>query len=543
MAEQTVAGGNALAYDVVIVGAGVAGLVAALDLLEINPSARIAFIDKGEMGSSGSTPLAQGGMAAAMGPDDSPALHAADTIIAGDGLCDPRAVEVLALEGPARVHDLIRRGAMFDRNPDGSLALAREGGQRVARSVRTADASGAEIFRALREAATGRVTRLQGIACAIARADNLPAEPEAAAGVWVLLDDLDASQLGPAQTAGLALVRADAVLLATGGCGGLFAGTTNRDGATADGVTLAAGIGAALIDLEFIQFHPTGLKVADPDSFWRLLLTEALRGAGAVLLDDAGRRFMVDRHPDAELAPRHIVTKGILDQPGGAWLDATGLSAEALAHEFPTVVSGARAAGFELAREPVPIEPVQHYMIGGVATDLHARTSVPRLYAAGETAVTGVHGANRMASNSLVQSCVFGHRAAAAIAAQLAQSAPSATVSEAPPALDGTVVDDPAGLRADLRMAMTAGAGPIRTAAGLEAAAKALDTFAATLGPNPAPTRDSVELHSMLTAGRLFVRSALLREESRGVHWRDDFPSHEPRWEGVRLRVQPGDSG
>ena len=543
MAEQTVAGGSELAYDVVIVGAGVAGLVAALDLLEIDPSLRIAFIDKGEMGSSGSTPLAQGGIAAAVGPDDTPELHALDTILAGDGLCDVRAVDVMVREGPARVDDLIRWGAVFDRNPDGSLALAREGGQRVHRSVRAADASGAEIFRALRIAAGGRVTRLQGIACAIATSDGVPGEPGAAAGVWVLLDELEESRLGPAQTAGLALVRAGAVLLATGGCGGLFAATTNQDGATADGVTLAAGAGAALIDLEFIQFHPTGLKLADPASFRRLLLTEALRGAGAVLLDADGRRFMVGRHPDAELAPRHIVTKGILDQPGGAWLDATGLSAQTLAEEFPTVLAGARRAGFDLGGEPVPVEPVQHYMIGGVATDLAARTSVPRLYAAGETATTGVHGANRMASNSLMQSCVFGHRAAVAIAAQLAQGRPAAPIDGAPPAMDGTEPADLPSIRADLRVALSTGAGPIRTAAGLDAAAKALDAVSAILGPNPAPTRDSVEVHSMITSGNLFVRSARLREESRGTHWREDFPAHDPRWSGVRLRVQPGESG
>ena len=537
MALSTLSGGSHVRFDVAVVGAGVAGLVAALDLLGLDPTLQIVVIDKGQMGSSGSTPLAQGGMAAAVGPDDSPALHAEDTIRAGDGLCDERAVTVMAEEGPARVDDLVRHGAVFDRDHAGELTLAREGGQRVARSVRTADASGAEIFRALRTAATGRVTRVQGVACALATATG-GGEPGAVSGVWVLLDEVDQSPIGPAQTAGLTLVQAGAVLLATGGCGGLFAATTNRDGATADGLMLAAGVGAALIDLEFIQFHPTGLKVAELGSFWRLLLTEALRGAGATLVDATGRRFMVDLHPDAELAPRHVVTKGILDQPGGVWLDATALDADQLAEEFPTVAEGVRRHGFDLASEPVPVEPAQHYMIGGVATDLWARTSVPRLYAAGEVACTGVHGANRMAGNSLLQSCVFGHRAAIAVHEQLRSDGALAAAPGDPPTLDGSEVEDPARLRAELRVAMSAGAGPIRTAEGLREAAAALEAAAARLGPDPAPTRDSIELHHIVGAGRLFARSALVRTESRGVHWRDDFPTHDPQWAGVRLRVQ-----
>lgn len=529
--------GTEVHFDVAIVGAGVAGLVAALDLLAARPGLRIAVIDKGALGSTGSTPLAQGGMAAAVGAHDSPQMHAEDTITAGDGLSDPRAVAVMATEGPARVDDLIGWGAVFDREPDGVLALAREGGQRVARSVRTADATGAEIFRALRVAARGRVTRLQGIACGLATSAAVPGEPGAVVGVWVQLDDVEESSLGPEQTAGLALVRAEAVLVATGGCGGLFAATTNRDGATADGLALAATAGAALIDLEFIQFHPTGLKVAEQGSFWRLLLSEALRGAGATLTDAAGHRFMVDRHPDAELAPRHIVTKGILDQPGGVWLDATHLSADAIAQEFPTVAEGVARHGFDLATEPVPVEPAQHYMIGGIATDLWARSSVPRLYAAGEAASTGVHGANRMAGNSLLQSCVFGHRAALAITEQLQAPRVRAEVTSDAPVLDGQEPDDVAALRARLRVAMTAGAGPIRNAAGLDEAMRALDAAEDLLGKHPAPTRTSIELHHMVTAGRLLVRSARLREESRGVHWRDDFPDHDARWAGVRLRV------
>lgn len=543
MAAKAVGPGSHIRYDVVVIGAGVAGLVAALDVLDADPALSVAVIDKGEMGSSGSTPLAQGGMAAAVGPGDSPALHAEDTIRVGDGLCDARAVEVMASEGPARVADLVARGAMFDRTPDGNLTLAREGGQRVPRSVRAADATGAEIFRALRAAARGRITRVQGIACRLARTRTVAGQPQAAAGAWVLLDDLDASELGPQQSRGLALIEGGATLLATGGCGGLYGATTNRDGATADGVVLAADLGVALIDLEFVQFHPTGLKVSELGSFWRLLLTEALRGAGATLVDATGRRFMTDLHPDAELAPRHIVTKGILDQAGGVWLDATNLAPATIAEEFPTVAAGVRRHGFDLSTEPVPVEPAQHYMIGGVWTDLWGRTSVPRLYAAGEAASTGVHGANRMAGNSLLQSCVFGHRAALSIVAGLRDAPARTIIDEDAPPLDGTDVDQPQRLRSELRVAMSAGAGPIRTAQSLQGAWQALDDAATALGKQPAASRESLELHHMVAAGRLLVRSAQLREESRGVHWRDDFPSHRPRWEHVRLRVQePGEN-
>ncbi|MBA2575246.1 MAG: FAD-dependent oxidoreductase [Euzebyaceae bacterium] len=531
---RAVAAGADLAYDVVVVGAGVAGLVAALDVLDASPGCSVAVVDKGEIGSSGSTPLAQGGMAAAVGPGDSPILHAADTIRAADGLSDPRAVAVLTAEGPARVDDLVARGAVFDRTPSGQLDLAREGGQSVPRSVRAADATGAEIFRALRVGATGRVTRLQGIACGLAEG---PGPSRGACGVWALLDEVDASPSGPAQEPGLVLIRGRAVVLATGGCGGLYAATTNRDGATADGVALAYAVGAALVDLEFVQFHPTGLTVA-ADGHRRLLLTEALRGAGAVLVDAEGRRFMVDRHPDAELAPRHVVTKGILDQPAGAWLDATMLGPDVLASEFPTVLAGVRRHGFDLASEPVPVEPCQHYMIGGVATDLAGRTSVAGLWAAGEVASTGVHGANRMAGNSLLQSCVFGHRSARAVAASLVTAEPAGGDPPPPVFAGAPVAADLGTLRTEVRVAMSAGAGPIRSGATLATADKALDAASARLGPAPAAARDAVEVAHLLVTGRLILRSARLRTESRGVHWREDCPGSARDWSSVRLRVQ-----
>ena len=496
-----VTAGSEVVVDVAVVGSGIAGLVTALDLLAERPDVTVVLIDKGAVGESGSTPLAQGGLAAAVGGDDSPNLHAADTERAGDGHCNPRSVAVMAAETPARVADLRSRGAVFDTLDGGALALAREGGQTVGRSVRAADATGAEIFRSLRNAAVqvaeeeGRLIRLQGMAAALATGDA----PEApVTGVWLLLDQIDGGFATPSQEAGMVFVRAKAVMLATGGCGGLYAATTNRDGATGDALAMAGRVGAALHDIEFVQFHPTGLKAPGKTSFQRFLLTEALRGAGAHLLDSDGNRFMPGRHPDAELAPRHVVAKAILDQPGGAWLDATMIDAHQMAEEFPTVLEGAQRFGFDLLAEPVPVEPCEHYMIGGVATDLWARTSVPGLYAAGEVASSGVHGANRMAGNSLAQSCVFAHRAAT----DMARSLPPEHATGDPVEPTFASADRRPYLkwvRSDLRKSMSAGAGAIRDERGLGATRQTLQNITNTVtsawgGPRPPLQRDALEV-------------------------------------------------
>jgi L-aspartate oxidase len=508
--------------DVVIVGAGVAGLYAAARL---PAGLDVVIVDKGVPGGdSGSSPWAQGGMAVAIGRDDSPELHAQDTIRAGDGLCDAVAVGLLTREAPGHVRVLLDLGADFDRQPGhldsadpADLDLALEGGQRVPRSVRRADATGAELVRILRAAAAPKVTRLQGIARCLAQDDS-----GRVTGVWVVADDE------------LVAVEGRAVLLATGGCGGLYAATTNPEHATADGLALAASAGAVLRDLEFVQFHPTGLAVPGT---WRFLLTEALRGAGATLHSPAGDRFLVGRHPDAELAPRHVVAKAILDLPGGrALLDATHLTEEEFAREFPTVLAGARRHGFDLLTERVPVTPAAHYQVGGVRTDLDGRTSLQGLYAAGEVASTGVHGANRLAGNSLAEALVFGARAAAAVAAELPGR--HGALGAAPALLrDGGVSGPDADeVRAELRERMLREAGPVRTAEGLERAAEWLDDQE---DRHPAPAADvaSIELHHATTAARLIVRAARLRTESRGGHHREDHPASDPNWAGVHLEL------
>lgn len=518
--RPTAVGVGRYAADVVIVGAGVAGLYAATQLPE---HLDVLVVDKGTPGGSGSSPWAQGGLAVPLGADDSVALHVADTLRAGDGLCDPLAAHVLAREAAACLDDLLAFGASFDRvpeHPDSTdprhLHLAREGGQTVGRSVHTADATGAELVRVLRLAATPRVTRLPGTAVRLARDED-----GAVTGLWVL--DPDEGVVG---------IAAGAVLLATGGCGGLYAATTNQDGATADGLAIAWSAGAAVRDTAFVQFHPTGLAVSGA---WRFLLTEALRGAGATLHDDTGHRFMTDHHPDAELAPRHVVTRAMLEQEGGVWLDATHIGATQLAHEFPTVLTGARDHGFDLASERVPVTPAAHYMVGGVRTDVDGRTSLPGLWAAGEVASTGLHGANRLASNSLTEALVFGRRAANAIAA--AGGVPVDDLGPAPELVPASHAPDTlADLRGRLRAAMWRGAGPVRSAETLARVADELDGFADELG---APARDAVqlELTHAVVASRLIVDGAARRPETRGGHVRTDAPDRSSAWDGVHVEA------
>lgn len=500
--------------DVCIVGAGIAGLFAAIILPE---GLDVVVLDQGTVG-QGSSPFAQGGMAAAVGPGDSPGLHLGDTARAGEKMVDLRAAEVLCREVPDRTRELVDLGCAFDRDPDGSLHLAREGAQAVPRSVHRADATGAEIVRVLRAAAGPRVRRVEAYAFRLAVAAG------ACRGVWAL----------PAGSEGAMLVRAGATMLATGGAGALFASTTNPPASTGSAISLAMEAGARLMDLEFVQFHPTALAVPGSP---RPLITEAIRGAGAHIVDAGGRRFLVDVHPDGELAPRHVVTAAIL-AAGEAFLDARHLGRERLESEFPTVLASCRERGFDLAAQPVPVAPAAHYVIGGVATGLDGRTTLPRLYAAGECAATGAHGANRMAGNSLAEAVVFGRRAALAMAGDVARR-PRDT-GAADPGWTAPELTTRGGTAEDVRVrivtAVTAGAGPIRDAGASQEALRLLAELDQDQGPPPSE-RTALEQRAMIVAGRAMVGAALARRETRGVHVRTDHPVRDPSLDGVHLSL------
>lgn len=455
-------------YDLVIVGGGIAGLSAALSA---PPGARIVVVDKGEAG-AGSSPLAQGGLAAAVAPSDSVGLHVRDTLAAGAGLCDEATVTDLCTEGPGAVDWLLERGCEFDRSEDGALDLAREGGQTVSRSVHWRDATGAEIVRALRTAVRERAgDRVSRVA---ARATHLIVVDGRCVGVQTP----EAAFLGRV------------TLLATGGAGALWGSTTNAPGATGDGIALALEAGAQVSDLEFMQFHPTVLTDGRPQS---VLLTEALRGAGARLINEHDERF-VD-----ELAPRHVVARAILEQ-AAVFLDCRDVPA--LEERFPTVVEGARGRGLDPVTEVLPVFPAAHYFVGGVAADARGRTSVPGLFAAGECASTGMHGANRMAGNSLLEAVVVGRRVGAAIMQEQVPESGARVSFAAVEEIDPRIPD-----------IMWAGAGPIRDEDGLRTALASL----ATLPASP---------HRALCLA--IVRAARARAESRGVHIRSDYPEPEP---------------
>jgi len=512
--------------DVVVVGTGVAGLTAALTTAAGGLS--VLLITKGKP-EEASTQWAQGGVAVVRDerdPGDSIDTHIADTMVAGAGLSDPAAVELILTEGPAAVQRLMDRGAQFDSGP-GGLLRTREGGHSANRVIHAGgDATGAEIERAL--------LAVRGLPSVLAGHQALD----------VVLDGLGRARglsvLGPDGAIGL--IRARAVVLATGGAGHLYAATTNPGVATGDGLAMALRAGAALADVEFMQFHPTVLWTGPGDLGHRPLITEAVRGEGAVLIDGAGQRIMPGVHPLADLAPRDVVSLAVSRRmagaPGGVgdhvFLDATGIAPALFARRFPTVSAACALAGVDPSSEPIPVAPAAHYHCGGIGTDMDGRTTVPGLFAVGEVARTGLHGANRLASNSLLEGLVMGERAAAAVAAQVR------AVSDSPVELILTPVPgaDPAG-RAELQATMSRFAGIGRDLGGLLAAQSILRRLGGV--PSASPDRSTVETANLALAGTALLAAAEQRAESRGCHVRNDHPERLTSWErSVLVRQQDG---
>ncbi|MFE5209731.1 L-aspartate oxidase [Streptomyces sp. NPDC056600] len=516
--------------DVVVVGSGVAGLTAALRCEAAG--LRTVVVTKARL-DAGSTRWAQGGIAAALGDGDTPEQHLDDTLVAGAGLCDEEAVRLLVTEGPAAVRRLISTGARFDTDAAGEIALTREGGHHRNRIAHAGgDATGAEVSRALVEAVQARGLRTIEHALVL---DLLTDAEGRTAGVTLHV-------MGEGAHDGVGAVHAPAVVLATGGMGQVFAATTNPSVSTGDGVALALRAGAEVSDLEFVQFHPTVLFLGADAEGQQPLVSEAVRGEGAHLVDADGVRFMLGQHELAELAPRDIVAKGItrrMQETGAAhmYLDARHFGAEMWEHRFPTILAACRTHGIDPVTEPIPVAPAAHYASGGVRTDADGRTTVPGLYACGEVACTGVHGANRLASNSLLEGLVYAERIAADITsrARTTPGAPGPVVPEAAHRQPLPAAED----RSAVQRIMTDGAGVLRSADSLRRAADdlaALHTAAAEgTGKRPVPGTETWETANLLLVARVLVEAARRREETRGCHWREDRPDRDD--EGWRRHI------
>ena len=499
--------------DVVVIGSGVAGLTTALQIRAHNLSVLLvtkSFID------AGSTKWAQGGIAAALGPGDSPDQHEKDTLVAGAGLCDLPAVKVLVSEGPEAVRKLIARGAVFDKSETGEIALTREGGHLRNRILHAGgDATGAEVSRALL-AAVSNDPGIEVIEHALVL-DALKTKSGRVCGVTIHV-------IGEGSRDGVGQILARAVVLATGGLGQVYSQTTNPSVSTGDGVALALRAGADVADVEFIQFHPTVLYMGEGSRGQQPLISEAVRGEGAFLVNDRGERFMRGVHPLADLAPRDIVAKEISRQMliTGAhhvWLDARNI--KDFSERFPTIYASCTDIGIDPARDLIPVAPASHYASGGIRTDLNGHSSVPGLYAVGETACTGAHGANRLASNSLLEGLVFGARIAEDIAANLPQQ-------QEPAAQDAIDFLLSPSIRGELQRAMSKGASVVRSEKSLHETLATLEKLksATTIFAN----LDAWETTNLYLLATAIVRSALERTESRGSHWREDFPQASDAW-------------
>jgi L-aspartate oxidase len=479
-----------------ILGAGLAGLFTALKLSPY-PATVIAGARPGH---SGSSAWAQGGIAAAVGEGDSWQAHARDTIMAGAGACDPQIVELVTREAATQIDDLIALGAPFDRKPDGALALGREAAHSVPRIVHvTGDRAGAEVSRVLAERAqsTPSIALCEGF-----HAIELAMENGRVAGVF--------ARHGTGTDTRLVLFRSNAVIFATGGIGALFAVTTNPLESRGEGLGMAARAGAAIADAEFMQFHPTAIAVGrDPAP----LATEALRGEGAALIDDTGRRFMPAVHPDAELAPRDVVARAIHREIASGhrvFLDCRDALGVKFPRAFPTVYSACMSAGIDPITQPIPVAPAAHYHMGGIATDEHGRSSLEGLWAVGECASTGLHGANRLASNSLLEALVFGARAAEDVRGGVAPRSHGGS----PPAPQHFAAALPP---KQLRETMSRHLGLEREESGIREAL-------ASIGAVERAANGELSVLNMTAAAKLVAAAALARHESRGAHFRSDHP-------------------
>ena len=498
--------------DVIVIGSGVAGLTTALNLRSYGMS--VLLVTKARI-DEGSTKWAQGGIAAALGPGDTPDQHKKDTLAAGAGLCDIKAVDVLVSEGPEAVRKLIAQGAVFDKSETGEIALTREGGHLRNRILHAGgDATGAEVSRALL-AAVRDDDGIEIIEHALA-IDALKSSSGRVCGVTLHV-------IGAGSRDGVGRALARAVVVATGGLGQVYSQTTNPAVSTGDGVALALRAGAEVADVEFVQFHPTVLWQDLANRGQQPLISEAVRGEGAILLNNKNEQFMIGKHPQADLAPRDVVAIEIFNQmqisgQPHVWLDATKITD--FANRFPTIYASCIKNGIDPTKEKIPVAPASHYASGGVLVDLNGKSSVDGLYICGESACTGAHGANRLASNSLLEGLVFGARIAAALSSNLP--------AQEQPVEDGkSFLLDPK-ILLPLQIAMSEGAGVIRSEASLTKTLQTLAELSKLTSKDPRiEAWEATNLHLLAT---VIVKSALLRTESRGSHWRSDYPQTQSNW-------------